>query len=135
MQANVDVSYIVQSLKTAFGDALLGIVLYGSQATGHATGKSDIDLAVFLSGSASQQLLWDTAQSLACYFGRDVDLVDLKEATTVLQKEVIQNGFWLAKIDEVACDLFETHVVSKYQQLQEDRREIINDLLNRVKNG
>lgn len=79
--------------------------------------------------------MWDKAQELACHFGKDVDLIDLKDATTVLQKEVFQHGVWLARIDEMACDLFETHVFSKYQQLQEDRREIINDLLSRVKNG
>lgn len=135
MHASLDASYIEESLRAAFGETLQGIVLYGSQATGHATAGSDIDLAVLISGQTSQQLLWDKAQELACHFGKDVDLIDLKDATTVLQKEVFQNGVWLVRIDEMACDLFETHVVSKYQQLQEERREIINDLLSRLKNG
>lgn len=135
MQANIDVPYIIQTLEAAFGNTLTGIVLYGSQATGQATAKSDIDLAVFLSNRASQQLMWDTAQDLACHFRKDVDLVDLKEATTVLQKEVLEKGIWLLKVDKFACDLFETHVFSKYQQLHQDRREIINDILDRVKNG
>ncbi len=131
----LDVSYVVESLKAAFGETLLGIVLYGSQASGYATARSDIDLAVFISGKTSQQLLWDTAQELACHFGKDVDLIDLKDATTVLQKEVCQHGVWLEKIDAMACDLFETHVFSKYQQLEDDRRPIINDLLSRINNG
>ncbi|WP_422138249.1 type VII toxin-antitoxin system MntA family adenylyltransferase antitoxin [Endozoicomonas sp. ALC020] len=135
MHADLDASYIEESLRAAFGKTLLGVVLYGSQATGHATAGSDIDLAVFISGKTSQQLLWDKAQELACHFGKYVDLIDLKGATTVLQKEVFQHGVWMARIDEMACDLFETHVFSHYQQLQEDRREIINDLLSRIKNG
>ncbi|WP_422134144.1 type VII toxin-antitoxin system MntA family adenylyltransferase antitoxin [Endozoicomonas sp. ALD040] len=104
MHADLDASYIEESLRAAFGKTLLGVVLYGGQATGHATAGSDIDLAVFISGKTSQQLLWDKAQELACHFGKYVDLIDLKGATTVLQKEVFQHGVWLARIDEMACD-------------------------------
>ncbi|WP_257252969.1 nucleotidyltransferase domain-containing protein [Endozoicomonas sp. SESOKO3] len=68
MHASLDASYIEESLRAAFGETLQGIVLYGSQATGHATAGSDIDLAVLISGQTSQQLLWDKAQELACHF-------------------------------------------------------------------
>ena len=135
MRPNTDYPYIIKYLNSIFGDTLLGVVLYGSHATGHATSKSDIDLAVLLTKPVSPKRLWESAQTMACRFVKDVDLIDLKEATTVLQKEVLYNGIWLVKVDEPVCNLFETHVFSKYQQLQEDRRDIINDLTGRIKNG
>ena len=128
-------SSIIQYLKSEFKESLLGICLYGSQATGWATEHSDIDLAILLNQDVSQARLWNTAQTLACQLVKDVDLIDLRNSTTVLQKEVVEHGVWLIKIDELACNLFETHVFSKYQQLQEDRRDIINDLMGRIKNG
>ena len=128
-------SHIIQHLQSEFKESLQGIVLYGSQATGKATEHSDIDLAVLLNRNISQYPLWNTAQTLACQLKKDVDLISLREATTVLQKEVVEHGAWLLKSDEFACNLFETHVFSQYQQLQEERREIIDDLIGRIKNG
>ena len=128
-------SHIIQYLKSEFNDALLGVVVYGSQATGKAAEGSDVDLAILLNQTASTYDLWNAAQTLACQIHKDVDLVALRDVTTVLQKEVVEHGVWLLKEDAFACDLFETHVFSKYQQLQEERRDIINDLIGRIKNG
>lgn len=80
-------------------------------------------------------MVWEVAQTLASQLMMDVDLVDLRAATTVLQKEIIACGLWLQKKDVFACDLFEVHVISMYQQLQYDRRGILEDIRQRVKNG
>ena len=126
---------IIHHLQAVLGDDLQGIMLYGSQATGQSTPESDIDLAVLSDGPVDPALLWNTAQELACQVMKDVDLVDFRAATTVLQKEIVEHGVWLQKAKPFICDLFETHVISMYQQLQEDRKEIIDDVLERVRNG
>ncbi len=41
---------IKAALRTAHGERLRGVVLYGSEARGEATGDSDIDLLVLLQG-------------------------------------------------------------------------------------
>ena len=128
-------SQIIDFLSEAFGSQLLGIVLYGSQARGDATAKSDIDLAVLLDRPVAAYPLWDTAQALACQLRKDVDLIALRDAATVLQKEVIEHGEWLVKNDELACNLFDTRVISMYQHLNEERRDIVNDLVGKIKNG
>lgn len=132
-------SQVTQHLKSAYDDALQGILLYGSQATGHAKETSDIDLAILLDpakpGTQPPSYLWEAAQELACLLGKDVDLIDLRQVNTVLQKEAIEHGAWLVKFDEFACNLFETHVLSLYQQLNEERRDIINDLIGRLNDG
>lgn len=39
---------VVKKLKAKFGDKLIGVVLFGSQATGEATASSDIDILIVL---------------------------------------------------------------------------------------
>lgn len=128
---------ILSTLDDVLGGKIQGVVLYGSQATGTATSTSDIDLAVLLNPDAefSPETFWDLGQEVARKLMIDVDLVDLRAATTVLQKEIVVDGLWLRKDDEFACDLFETHVISMYQQLQYDRKEILEDIISRVRNG
>ncbi len=128
-------SLITEKLCAEFNDSLQGIILYGSHATGHATESSDYDLGILLDGIAPEVKLWEVAQALASTLKQDVDLVDLRAATTVLQKEVIATGIWLYQANSVACDLFEVQVLSMYQQLQEDRYDIVNDLVNGLKHG
>ena len=109
--------------------------MYGSRATDHAHAQSDYDLGVLLLAPCDTAHLWETAQNLACQLRQDVDLIDLRASTTVLQKEAIANGVWLLQTDSFACSFFETQVLSMYQELQENRQPIINDLLNRLNHG
>lgn len=69
-------------------------VLFGSTATGRATPASDLDVALSFDharspGFADQLAL---AADLSRDSGRDVDLVVLEEAGTVLRREVSRRG-------------------------------------------
>lgn len=126
---------IITTLQSIWLDQLQGIMLFGSRAQGNNRQNSDFDIAVLLDGKADKVLLWNSAQTLAAQLLQDVDLIDLRDATTVLQKEIIVSGQWLIKVDTFACDLFETHIISMYQQLQYDRQDILNDMLERAQHG
>lgn len=126
---------IITTLQSIWLDQLQGIMLFGSRAQGNSRQNSDYDIAVLLDGKADKVLLWNSAQTLAAQLLQDVDLIDLRDATTVLQKEIIVSGQWLIKVDTFACDLFETHIISMYQQLQYDRQDILNDMLERAQHG
>ncbi len=54
MLTKVIKSLITEKLSTEFNDSLQGIILYGSHATGHATGSSDYDLGILLDGIAPE---------------------------------------------------------------------------------
>ena len=126
---------IITTLQSIWLDQLQGIMLFGSRAQGNNRQNSDFDIAVLLDGKADKVLLWNSAQTLAAQLLQDVDLIDLRDATTVLQKEIIVSGQWLIKVDTFACDLFEVHTISMYQQLQYDRQDILNDMLERAQHG
>ena len=58
-----------------------------------------------------------------------MDLINLLQVNTVLQKEVFQSGHRIYCSDEFACDLFETHAYSAYQKLNQERADIINEII------
>ena len=74
------------------------------------------------------------AESLANELGVDVDLIDLLQASTVLQLEVVSKGIRLLGEQNIA-DIFETKVFSMYGRLQESRSGIIQKFLGDIKNG
>ncbi|WP_448215753.1 type VII toxin-antitoxin system MntA family adenylyltransferase antitoxin [Endozoicomonas sp. 2B-B] len=125
---------IISFLRQAYGDLSQGILLFGSHANGTANKESDIDLGILIDGMADPVELWENAQTLASQVNTNIDLIDLRAATTVLQHEVINTGIWLWQQDTLTCDLFELQVMSLYQQLQYDRREILDDLQRRLRN-
>ncbi|QOC23553.1 nucleotidyltransferase domain-containing protein [Wenzhouxiangella sp. AB-CW3] len=105
------------------------IYLFGSAATDEMLPGSDVDIAVLLPPTVARdaskltgsQLHLDLESGLA----RDVDLINLREATTVFQKEIIINGKRIHCPDVNAADEFEMHVLSLYQKLNAERAEIL----------
>ena len=110
---------------------LISIYSFGSWGTSHARRDSDIDLAVLLQNSADGVHLWDVAQEIARIAGKDVDLVDLLQASTVMQMQVISTGKRLHCNDQIACERFEDYVYVTYARLNEERRGILEDIKQR----
>lgn len=99
---------IVQHLRSHL-PGLLAIYAFGSRITGNATPDSDLDLAVLVEGHADIITLFNLSSDLADLAGCDVDLVDLRAASTVMQHQIIQTGVrWWAKDHQ--ADLFEIYV-------------------------
>lgn len=121
----------IQLIKTALLEALPKIkliYLFGSQAKGTANGSSDWDIAVLPHSPLDNTQRWDLAQNLASKLGQDVDLVDLSDASTVLQMQVINDGQLLMG-DRQEADVFETQVFSMYAHLQESRQDIVDEFV------
>ena len=107
------------------------IYLFGSEARDGQLPGSDLDLAVLLppleaqrDGNLSGGSLHLALESTLC---RDVDLINLRQASTVFQKEVIGSDRRLFCADSYAADEFEMHVLSLYQKLNDERADIIRD--------
>jgi predicted nucleotidyltransferase len=104
---------------------LIALYRFGSQAKGTARPGSDMDLAVLTRESIPNLRRFELAQELAIRLHRDVDLVDLRSASTVMRMQVISTGTCLDAPDEPARREFEMYAYSDYARLNEERRDIL----------
>jgi len=107
------------------------IYLFGSQNDGSAGDKSDIDLAFLAASLYDDVFVWELAQKLARQARRDVDLVQLLKASTVIRMQVIHGGRRIYCADLPSVERFEDYVFSAYARLNEERREILKDIKER----
>ncbi|MFO6423932.1 type VII toxin-antitoxin system MntA family adenylyltransferase antitoxin [Motilimonas sp. KMU-193] len=104
------------------------IYLFGSHANGSATVNSDLDIAILPSAPLDNLLRFNLAQELAIKLDKDVDLVDLLSASTVMQMQVVTTGKLL--LGDPDDDLtFSAQIYSMYGRLQEDRKDIIESFI------
>lgn len=105
------------------------IYLFGSYGTKAEWPTSDVDIAVLLPPETAKRVgslsLSDLRVSLERRLHRDVDLVNLRLASTVFQKEVVAAERRIYCADDYATAEFEMLVLSFYQKLNYERREIL----------
>lgn len=126
MRTRLPEERIVAFLQAALPE-LLGIWLFGSQANGHAGAHSDVDLAVLVAGKVDPLRLWDVGQGLAAETGHEVDLLDLRAASTVMQYQVITEGRRLWQKDARAA-LYESAILSDKTELDMARAGLLADI-------
>lgn len=126
MGANISEQGIVSALRLRL-PGLLAVYLFGSRATEQAGGDSDLDLAVLVEGKLEPLATWELAQSLAGLVGCDVDLIDLRAASTVLQYQVITTGSRLWNKD-VQASLYECAILSQKTDLDTARAGLLEDI-------
>ncbi|MET3605689.1 putative nucleotidyltransferase [Sphaerotilus sulfidivorans] len=117
---------VVETLRQRL-DGVLAVYLFGSVARGTAGPDSDVDLAVLVAGKAEPLALWDVAAGLAQQLGREVDLVDLRAASTVMQYQIITTGERLWALDAQAA-LYESFILSEKTALDTDRAGLLADI-------
>ncbi len=110
------------------------IYLFGSHAQGEAWPQSDVDIALLLP-PADAHLARAMAASpcrtaLTETLGQEVDLINLRLANTVFQNEIVHAGQRIFTAGEDAALAFEMQVLSAYQKLNEERKEILDDFLD-----
>lgn len=121
-----DKSQIVELLQNEL-DGVPSVYVFGSQASGEARDDSDIDLAVYTGKMIPNELVWNCKFKIAELTNKEVDLVDLSKASTVLQFQVISSGVQLFAADE-NIEWFESKVYWLYLTLNEDRQSILDDI-------
>lgn len=118
------------AIVTAVRDVLpaaQAITVFGSRADGSARADSDLDLAVLLPGRADVVNLWEAGEEIARRLNVDVDLIDLRAASTVMQYQIVTTGRRLFAA-HTAVDLFEAFVLSEMTALNEARAPLIADI-------
>ncbi len=105
------------------------VYLFGSHAAGEAWPGSDVDLALLLPFTQARRegllAMSDCAAELSQAVHAEVDLVNLREVPTILQIEIVHKGHRLGVGDALVTNQFEMQVLKNYQNLSEERAEII----------
>lgn len=121
---------IVELLREAV-PGLLAIYRFGSAGTKYQRSDSDVDLAFLADRARDVVATWDIAQDIAAELGRDVDLIDLRNASTVMAANIVTGGTRLLCVDADKCAEFEAHTLADYARLNEERRGILQDIEQR----
>jgi predicted nucleotidyltransferase len=119
---------IVQTILT-HTPQVQAVYLFGSHGTEDERPSSDVDIALLLppeqAKAAGSLLLGELHMALAELLGKEVDLVNLRQVSTVFQKEIVMTGRQIYCADDYAAAEFEMLTLSYYQKLNEERREIL----------
>lgn len=117
---------VVTAVRAAWPDAL-AVHAFGSRVQGAARPDSDLDLAVLVAGYAEPLKLWNMAGALSERLGCEVDLLDLRAASTVMQHQVLTTGrrLWGQALE---AGLFECFVLSEKLALDAARAGLVSDI-------
>lgn len=121
-----DDSFVCRLLRQRL-DRLMGIYCFGSRSQGTARPDSDLDLAVLTETYVDPVTLWNISGEIASRLDMDVDLLDLRAASTVMQFQVITTGrrLWARDID---TDYFELYVLSQKLDLELLRKPLLDQI-------
>jgi len=117
---------LINQIKSSLPN-VLAMYAFGSQITGHANEHSDLDLAVLIDGHVETFDLWDLASQLSEIAGCDVDLLNMRLASTVMQYQILQTGrtLWAKQPD---AGIFESFILSEKINLDVLRKELLDDI-------
>lgn len=120
----------IQNLLLQRVPKLLAIYAFGSRISGNANDSSDLDLAVLVAGYADTNLLWELSSELAELTGCEVDLLDFRAASTVMQYQIITTGerWWAA---DAQAAIYEAAILSEKTELDQARAGLLSDIQQR----
>ena len=109
------------------------IYLFGTYGTDDQWTNSDVDIALLLKHQQAKTIgtlvMSDLRFELERLLKKDVDLINLRRVPTVLQKEIVAADRRIHTADEYAADEFEMLTISYYQKLNEERAEILKEIM------
>lgn len=122
------ITTIIQTILAHYS-TVQAIYLFGSFGVSQELPESDIDIALLLPPEQAKQeknlLLSRCRFDLQDALSREVDLLNARQVSTVFQKEIV-GGIRIYCADLYGADEFEMLVISYYQKLNEERREILD---------
>jgi len=109
--------------------AAQAIYLFGTYGTTDEWPDSDVDIALLLPPDEAERgghmALSNARVAIERLLGKDVDLINLRQVSTVFQKEIIMAERRIFCADAYAADEFEMLVLSYYQKLSEERADVL----------
>ncbi|HYC55223.1 MAG TPA: nucleotidyltransferase domain-containing protein [Candidatus Binatia bacterium] len=119
---------VISDALTASVKDLVAVYRFGSTVSGQQHSDSDVDVAVLGRTPLDPLERFQLQEELALRLHRDVDLVDLRRASTVMRMQVVSTGLCFLVADETERDRFEDYVFAAYARLNEERRGILDQI-------
>jgi len=111
---------------------VLAIYLFGSTNTIYETSESDVDIAILTHRKITFDAQLHLVNQLIDALHKDkIDLIDLRQVSTVLKFQIIFYGKRIYCANAYLCDSFEMYTFSDYVRLNEARRNILRDIQER----
>ena len=106
---------------------LMAIYAFGSRVRGEANPESDWDIAVLSQGYMEPVCLWLLRNELSRICGCEVDILDFRATSTVMQHQILCYGvrFWSCDFN---AELYEIAVLNEKFWLDDIRRPLIEDI-------
>ena len=101
------------------------VYLFGSAYRGELRPESDIDIAFYTNKEQDVFSTFESTNKLSELLGRNVDLIDLKQASTVFAFKVLTTSKCLFVKENNLKEEFEYLTYSSYARLNEERAEIL----------
>lgn len=112
---------------------VFALYVFGSFAGGREHADSDLDLAVLAERPLDPLRRLEAQRELGRLLDRDVDLIDLHRANTVLGREVVTRGRALFKQDTERALDFEARTIGDYARLMDATQDIRADIVARLR--
>jgi predicted nucleotidyltransferase len=131
MMTRDQIDRIADFLDRRFG--LDTLWLYGSEAQGTAKPGSDVDLAALFRHRTEPLDVFDARTRLEEILHRDVDLVDLDQASPVLGMQVLKHGTLLVDRNPGRRHTAFSRILGLYEDVKLIRREVERELFRRMR--
>ena len=115
-------------------DYVHSIYLFGSRADGkYVQPNSDWDVAVLSKDykGFSALEIWNNQLEIAAKLDIELDLVDLRNVSTIFQYEILKSCRILWTEDEVFARLFEARLLGEYQDFHESQKLNLQEIVLR----
>jgi len=131
MNKTVDTQLTMIALIKSFYPLIQGIYLFGSYQTEREWLDSDVDIALLLPPDLARKernLAFSHCQcKLEELLGKSVDLINIRQVSTVFQFQIVSTGRLILTNDQSAVAEFEMLTISFYQKLNEERSAILQE--------
>ncbi|HAG42750.1 type VII toxin-antitoxin system MntA family adenylyltransferase antitoxin [Clostridium sp. Marseille-QA1073] len=117
---NKIVEFLVEKLQPNF------IYLFGSFAKGEGREDSDIDVAIHVDGKIDEYELFTLANELSFIVKRDVQLINLKNISTVFSAQIVGTREIIYSIEENKRIEYEIRAFKDYAKLNEERQVVLD---------
>lgn len=121
---------IIEFLKNKYNIEF--IYLFGSYAKKEAREDSDIDIGIVASEVIENYDLLIIASDLSFVLGKEVQIIDMQKASTVLNMQIFAYGIALYNKNEYFHDEYVMKTYSLYAKLNEEREVVLKNI---KKNG